>query len=463
MRFAALTKYQLIRAGYNLNRFGSLFSRLMKFPKSTFGRIAMMIATLLIINQLVSYIWVTKYIVKPQVDQTMYLIAAEVNMVNQRLVSAPPNALNIARAEIDDHLRKTGIRLIDTSSGEPDALATARFYRSLTDALESSLLQPSEVRIEESDALYAWVLMPEQDRLWLRVPIASTDEHYPAPQLVFILAIIVLSLSGGWWVARSISRPLRRLQFAAREIGRGDRPGDLKVVGTTELKAVTRSFNQMARDVQQLEEDRTLLLAGISHDLRTPLTRIRLTTEFLTEDNAELRDDIIRDTEDMDEIIDQFIAFVRDGRDEKMVREDLNELIRAVVDPFDQPPMNIQLKLADLPDVYFKPLALKRLLANLVENARRYGGTELKVISEFDRNEIRVRVLDSGPGLKEENIEELFQPFKRGDAARGGKGTGLGLAIVRRIAVMHEGKVELKNRPEGGLEACLHLPRDDDR
>ena len=264
---------------------------------------------------------------------------------------------------------------------------------------------------------------------------------------------------GGWWVARSISRPLKRLEFATREVGRGDRPGDLKVVGTTELMSVTRSFNQMARDVQKFEEERTLLLAGISHDLRTPLTRIRLSSEFLDDQDQELRDDTIRDTEDMDEIIDQFIGFVRDGRDEKPARENLNELVRIVTSPIDQTSIKLTLNLQRLPVFMFKPLAMKRLLTNLIENAKRYGGNEITVISEFDDKAIRIRVQDTGPGIKEEDIEELFQPFKRGDDARGGKGTGLGLAIVKRIAVLHRGEVHLFNRPEKGLEACLTLPR----
>jgi two-component system osmolarity sensor histidine kinase EnvZ len=415
-----------------------------------------MIATLLVINQAVSYFWVTNYIIKPQIDQTMYLIASEVNIINQQLKGH--GQLSSLTSDLDSDLRNSGIRLIDSSAGEPNSLRQATYYKSLTKSLVDHLNMPTEVRIEESDALYAWVKMPENNHIWLRVPLAKNDVSYPAPQLVFIIAITFLSLFGGWWVARSLSRPLKRLEFAAREVGRGDRPGDLKIVGTAELQAVTKSFNQMARDVQRLEEDRTLLLAGISHDLRTPLTRIRLASEFIGERDIELREDIIRDTEDMDEIIDQFIGFVRDGRDEAFERGDLNELIKIVMAPLDQPPMVIKLELSDLPDYSFKLLAMKRLLTNLVENARRYGGDHITVISESDSNTISLKILDNGPGIKEDTIDELFQPFKRGDAARGGKGAGLGLAIVARIASLHEGEVILSNRPEVGLEACLTLP-----
>ncbi len=457
MKFPTLTKLQLIRTTDFLVRGRNAFSRFRLIPQSTLGRIAVMLAMLLLINQAVSYVWVTQYIIKPQINQTMYLIASEVKVINQQL-KGHSDVTPIA-SSIDSDLKNAGLRLINSSLGEPSSLSQATFYRSLTNSLIESLNMPTEVRLEESDALYAWVKMPEHEHLWLRIPLAKTDVNYPAPQLIFLLAITCLSLIGGWWVARSISRPLKRLEFAAREVGRGDRPGDLKIVGTTELKAVTTSFNQMARDVQRLEEDRTLLLAGISHDLRTPLTRIRLASEFITDDDHEIRDGIIRDTEDMDEIIDQFIGFVRDGRDEHIEREDLNELIRIVTAPLDIPPMEIVLKLSELPEYSFKPLAMKRLLTNLVENARRYGGNHITVISEFDSKAIRIRVQDEGPGIKDSNIEELFQPFKRGDAARGGKGTGLGLAIVERIASLHEGNVRLFNRPEKGLEACLSLPR----
>jgi len=457
VRFPTLTKLQLIRTGESVARGKNLFNRVLLVPKSTFGRIAIMIAVLLLINVIVSYIWVSFYIIKPLIDQQMYLIAPEVKMIGTQLKRN--SDIQLITKTIDSDLRSAGIRLIDSSNGEPDALIQATYYKTLTNSLVKQLNMPTEVRLEESDALYAWIKMPEHRHLWLRVPLANTETPYPAPQAVYIATITLLSLLGGWWVARSISRPLKRLEFAAREVGRGDRPGELKVVGTTELKAVTQSFNQMAHDVQQFEEDRTLLLAGISHDLRTPLTRIRLASEFISEKDQELQQDIIRDTEDMDEIIDQFIGYVRDGRDEHLEREDLNELIRIVTAPLDQPPMEIKLVLSELPEFTFKPLAMKRLLTNLVENAKRYGGNKLTVISEYDKQFIRLRVQDEGPGIKEDAIEELFQPFKRGDAARGGKGTGLGLAIVAKIANLHEGEIELFNRPDKGLEACLTLPR----
>ncbi len=456
MRFPTLTKFRLIRTAGILQRLFRFKSGFSIVPKKTFGRVALMLAIILIINQAVSYYWVSTYVIKPQIDQTMYLLASEVRMIEQQLSknNSPETVF-----EIDSDLRDVGIRLVDAAVNEPAQLQSAQYYHSLTGALIGALNRKTEVRLEESDALYAWIRIPSTETLWLRVPLAELQEIYPPPQLIFVAAITFLSLAGGWWVAQSIIRPLKRLEFATREVGRGDRPGDLKVVGTREMRAVTKAFNQMARDVEQLEEDRTLLLAGISHDLRTPITRVRLACEFLPDSESEAREGIIRDTEDMDEIIDQFIGFVRDGRDESFKREDLNELAKAIATSYEGLDRDVRLELSELPKYTFKPLAMKRLVMNLVENAIRYGREPITISTNYDKENMYVRVLDQGDGIDEDKIEELFQPFKRGNSSRTGKGTGLGLAIVRRIAVLHEGDISLLNRPEGGVEARLLLPR----
>ena len=251
---------------------------------------------------------------------------------------------------------------------------------------------------------------------------------------------------------------MRRLEFAAREIGRGDNPGQLKEEGLEEMVTVTRAFNQMARNVQQLEEDRTLLLAGVSHDLRTPLTRIRLATEFMGEDEAEVREGIVRDTEDMDQIIDQFISFVRDGRDERDQVGDLNALVEDCIKSARIQTQDISYEFDELPPLPFKPMAMKRLVTNLIMNGLKYAGAPLEVKTSVVGNSVRVSVFDQGPGIDEKEMERLFQPFSRGNSARSGGGSGLGLAIVQRIAELHRGKVSLHNRKEGGLEARLEFP-----
>ncbi len=423
-------------------------------PKSTFGRIALLIGGLLLINQFISYYSVTIYIVQPFVRQVMHLVAMQVKVhAMGEFIDLPPEVTEQYKAA-------TQIETLNTVAANARGLGEAVLYKTLTDELNRQLNGPlpSEVRIEESDGLWLWVSSPYKPDVWLRVPMPLFDSVYPPPLVIYLSVISLLSLLGGWVFARQISRPMRRLEFAARELGRGDAPGALKETGTQELVAVTRAFNQMARDIHQLEQDRTMLLAGISHDLRTPLTRIRLSSEFLPDEFADLRDGIVRDTEDMDEIIAQFISFVRDGRDERSEPGDLNALARAAGEAAAINHGDVRFDLGDIPPVPFKALAMKRLIRNLIENALRYAGPPVTIRTRMENTFVVLSVLDEGPGINEADIPRLFQPFTRGDSARGGRGTGLGLAIVKRIAEMHKARISLHNRPEGGLEARLRIP-----
>lgn len=423
-------------------------------PRSTFGRITFLIGALLLINQFISYYSISVYVVQPFMRQTMHLTAMQARL--PELEAKPVSDV----VWLIEHYRTRGVEAFGESEAGEKGLHQALHYNSLSRELNDALGPdlPSEVRIEDSAMPAYWVRSPYNASVWLRVPMPSQDDAYPPPLVIYLSVISLLSLAGGWIFARNISRPLRRLEFAARELGRGDAPGNLRETGTQELIAVTRAFNNMARDLHQMEQDRTMLLAGISHDLRTPLTRIRLASEFLPDDYAEIRDGICRDTEDMDEIIDQFISFVRDGRDERSEPGDFNALVKVSAEAASMNETDVRFDLGELPPVPFKALAMKRLIRNLVENALRYAGAPVTLRTRVDGKHVVLSVMDEGPGVNEADIPRLFQPFTRGDAARGGRGTGLGLAIVKRIAEMHRARISLHNRPEGGLEARLEVP-----
>ncbi len=425
-------------------------------PKTAFGRIALLVGFLLVINQLVSYFTISWYVTNPSMKQLVQLVASDVNTaIYVQHKDFPPEV----RQEI---MSSQNMELVSTRNGEPRALREAQPYKVLTENLAQYLNVPverTEMRVEESDKIYYWVKSPRHSNIWIRVAMEPFEGFNIHPPLVYFTAILLLSLLGGWIFTRQISRPLRRLEFAAREIGRGDNPGQLREKGLEEMVTVTRAFNQMARNVHQLEEDRTLLLAGVSHDLRTPLTRIRLATEFMGEAEVETKEGIIRDTEDMDQIINQFISFVRDGRDERPKSGDLNALVEECVLANRIKEEDITFELGDLKEVAFKPLAMKRLITNLIQNGLKYAGVPLHLVTGLYGNTIRISVFDQGSGIDEKEIERLFQPFSRGNTARSGGGSGLGLAIVRRIAEMHDGNVSLVNRPEGGLEARFEMPR----
>ena len=259
------------------------------------------------------------------------------------------------------------------------------------------------------------------------------------------------------------------MQRAAIKVGRGQFPPPLKEDGTSEMIEVTKAFNRMNQGIKQLEHDRMVMTAGISHDLRTPLTRIRLATEMLPEDQDWVKEGIVSDIEDMNAIIDQFIEYARQEQQERQTIANLNPLITELTDarntnqqfnPSAEDRQSIHLELNPLPNIPLRKVALKRVLDNLIENAFRYGSNHIEITTYFDNKQNRVvcKVRDFGQGIPEDSLENVFRPFSQGDSARNSGGSGLGLAITKRIIEMHGGQINLRNHPEEGLIAEFWLP-----
>ncbi|NVJ49090.1 MAG: two-component system sensor histidine kinase EnvZ [Gammaproteobacteria bacterium] len=424
-------------------------------PQGAFGRTALLVGMLLFINW-VAYSFVTAFIVvQPNSEILMKQLANQMNTI----VIHEQN--NVSPKVIEQFEQATGIEVFAFKEALGNGLDSAKHYKSLSDKLSEYLGQGTELRIEESDKAYYWILHPQQKDIWIRIPSIRIDYSWLFVVSAYLSIIFLLSSLGGWLFARQLHRPLKRLELAAREVGRGDFPGRLKEQGARELIAVTRAFNQMAQDVYQLEEDRTLLLAGISHDLRTPITRIRLASEFLGEQDEETKNGIIADTEDMDAIIDQFISFVRDGRDEAEQHIDLNTIVEQIVENNQLHQRDVRADLNPLPQYPVKILAMKRMLINLVENGFRYGKPPIEIATYVERAQIVITISDHGDGIPDIDVERLFQPFARGEQARTGRGSGLGLAIVKRIVELHNGQIQLINLSRGGLQARLTFPLED--
>lgn len=331
--------------------------------------------------------------------------------------------------------------------------------------MRTELGPDTETRLRIHHPSMLWVHVPSLGEGWLGVPL------YPHPLrgqqiwsvLGWFLGIGLLSTAAAWIFVRLLGQPLKRLVVASREFGKG-RSVRLPLGQDTpsEMAEVYRAFNQMADDVEQAARERELMLAGVSHDLRTPLTRLRLSLELMPASEREMVEDMVRDVEDMDAILDQFLAFIRDGRDEPVEEGDLNELVREVVAPYNQGEERVRLCLAPLPPFPLRRVSMKRLLGNLIGNALNHGGSGVEVASYVADGGVApyivMSVLDRGAGIDPQELDSIFNPFIRGDKARGGKGTGLGLAIVKRIAAQHGGSVELRNREGGGVEARVCLP-----
>jgi len=413
-----------------------------------------------VISHAVSYFMIQYFIVDRHNRMLMYMVSRQIELLglsNNFFTNYSPGASYVISSSLAN---KTPIEVYwEDSNRYPKAFKNAEYNRSMSKQAAYFLGNKTYVAVEKADnGIFVWINQTDFSDLWLRMPIDDQAGRGPTELVIFTTMILFLSLTGAWLLVKQLHRPLKRLAFAAREVGRGDYPGELKETGPFEMIAVTSAFNQMAKNVRQLEEDRTLLLAGVSHDLRTPITRIRLATEFLSKDDKEIKDGIIDDTQEMDAIIDQFISYIRFGNEEVGEVGNLTELIEQVAASYLKQYPDLSMQLTELPEVYFKPFAIKRLLNNLIENAFRYGAPPVTVKTEVQEKSIIIKVIDHGKGIQSMDKQRLFQPFARGERARTGKGSGLGLAIVYRIAEMHGGKIELDNREQGGLEVSFRLP-----
>jgi two-component system osmolarity sensor histidine kinase EnvZ len=267
----------------------------------------------------------------------------------------------------------------------------------------------------------------------------------------------VLSLVGAVFLMWRVNKPLEALASTARALGQGKNPPPVTEMGPGEVRAVATAFNQMRTNLTQIDQERVTFLAGVSHDLRTPLSRLRLGLEMLPADPATRRD-LEKDITDINLVIDQFLDFARDESSEKPQSMDLAQLARGAAERAARMQIAAKTDLADLPPLMLRPVAMQRALDNLVNNAARHGGGEILIQTwrETASGSLVLSVFDRGPGIPVSEIERLKKAFTRIDSARSGEsGAGLGLAIVERIAKMHGAKFDLLARVGGGTEARL--------
>ena len=297
------------------------------------------------------------------------------------------------------------------------------------------------------------------DDYWIMLPRGRAEDRIPWYWFGCSGVSLLLALLAAWLIVSHITRPLRALAASARELGQGRYPEPVAETGASELVQLSKTFNRMSYDLQQNAAERTEVLAGISHDLRTPLARLRLECEMsISDDDA--REAVIADIEQMNTMISQFLDYARGDGDESPIACDINAMVTQIVERLARTDTLLHIDLGKIPtSVNARPKALTRAISNLLDNARKYGGFPITVQTRCDGNNIIIDILDCGSGLPEKELERLKRPFTRLEGARtDANGTGLGLAIVERVARMHAGKFDLSNRPEGGLAARLRLP-----
>ena len=338
----------------------------------------------------------------------------------------------------------------------------------ITQEIKSRLGHDSVVAKSVNGVEGLWIgFSIDKDQYWLKTDRSRFDEATRSTWVIWLLTAALLSLAGAAWIARLINRPLKNLALAAKRVRTGDFEASRldETVSTHEIRAVNVGFNRMTQKLAKIEQDRAVMLAGISHDLRTPLARLRLETELSVED-TEARDHMIEDIVQLDAIIGKFLDYARPGGIE-LRPVSLNDEMESTLLPL-RKRGDIQLRVA-LQDhllVLADPVELRRVIDNLLENAARYGKSKnsgvamVDISARYQSKKVILRIRDHGQGVPADQLAKLTTPFFRGDSGRTAtNSTGLGLAIVEQTVARMGGVFELSNANSGGLCANLLLQR----
>ncbi len=357
------------------------------------------------------------------------------------------------------------IQIIDNPNEFPqvsDKLLADFFTNIFSRQVSKNIGRDVQVYFKFKPTPYLWVQDSKYPNIWIKEPVPHYSQYSASVLAGFVLGLPILTLLTILVLVRRLNRPLKRLERTATDyINLGHATVLPTDAGSNEIRKVNIAFNRLFATLSQAQKERTIMLAGISHDLRTPLTRMRLTAEMLPDDF--FREGLVYDIEDMDAILEQFISFMKDGSDEAVRMTTLDTIFHEIMVQFNGVKFHYHNDVKE--DVAVRPLSIKRLIVNLVNNAIRYGSEPIHLIAtilppsdDSGTPFLLLCVKDEGQGVAESELARIMQPFERGETARTTQGSGLGLAIVERIARLHQGTVEAQNHPQGGLQVCVKIP-----
>lgn len=387
--------------------------------------------------------------------------ASVVNLTRTALINAEASR----RTELlIDLAALEGIRIYPAEAGDEILpLPDTRRMRLLTEEVRRQLGDHTRLAQRWKTLDGFWIsfrLAPDDtDDFWVRLPAERLDDSDNQDWMVWVIAAFSVSLLGAFLIVSRISTPLRNLARAAQMVGSGRKPPALPEDGPVEIAIVTHAFNQMTGDLARNEAERALILAGVSHDLRTPLARLRLGVEMTGAPDEEVAP-MISDIEEMDRIIGQFLDFGRGEPSTPLQPVDLNAMIESLIEPHRLRGVDVRYTSPGTLRAAARALPLRRAVSNLIDNALRYAeGSPIDVRLWRDGADAFIEIGDRGPGIPPQEVERLRRPFTRLEAARSDtKGAGLGLAIIDRVMRSHSGRLDLLPRDGGGLRAVLSLP-----
>jgi len=430
-------------------------------PRTLFGKAALTLTIAFVYFALFTVTAVIYYIQIPVARRSADDLATFIVLAARTWVALPEQERTRFSSEL---FRRHGLAL----TTEPFILRASPTYIPYLYMLEHSLVQrtgeavPVQASMLDGQHWYWVVLKLGDSTVRVGFPSSRIGTRVPTALVMVLLGSTVLVLLTAMILTRRIVRPLSLLSEAVGRVGKGQVPEPLPESGPEEILNLTRQFNRMALEVRELVDNRTTLLAGISHDLRTPMARMRLAVEMLhRREDRQLIQGMRRDLEEMNRLIGQALALGRDLRANRKEPWDLAALVAEVVADARRSGAVVHWQPPAVCRRHLNPLALRRLLVNLVDNALRYGaGVPVTVALECEAGQALVRIMDRGPGIPGSQREAVFRPFHRLEGSRSTDtgGSGLGLAIVRQLADANGWEVALLDRDGGGTEALVRVP-----
>ena len=425
-------------------------------PRSLLARSFLLIVVLIVLSLAASVVIFRHVQQEPHAKQMAQLVVSVVNLTRAALLSAAPEWQDALLAELagSEGLRLHMAENTDVLKPLPDHPEEMRLMK---EKVRYRLGNNTRFASERNGEEALWVsFFIGHEEFWIALPKERFEQPVSEVLLPWSLLVFVLAIPGAYFTARQVARPLKKIAQAALQVGQGTWPQPLPESGAQEIVAVSRAINQMSADLAANERERALVLAGISHDLRTPLARVRIAAELSADES--LREGLAADVEQMDAVIQQFLDYARLDENEAMVPTNLQSLVQEVAQQFSAQARSLTLELRDVIQIPVRPLLLKRALSNLLDNAIKHGGAMSHVQLRREDDNIILAVADRGAGIPSTQHETVKRPFTRLESARSNStGSGLGLAIVERAARLHDGEFILEDNAQGGLVAKLVL------
>jgi two-component system osmolarity sensor histidine kinase EnvZ len=417
---------------------------------SLFGRLALLVVVVLLLSHFAGYALFrlerSQFQNRYAVEEATFLVDA----VRQHVAHTPDQPL------------PSRVRLVDPASSAVPAVQQddGSPLNHFLDDVRDRMPPGTQVRLGEPGKPPTLWVRQASDRDWIVVPVQPLRPPRSVDRMVLWLTIIfTFAVMAALFAAWQLQQPLRSLASAVARFGRGQPVPPVPERGPRELRQLTHGFNQMVQEVARTENDRAVMLAGVAHDLKTPLARLRLRAEMM--DEAKVRDGVVRDVDSMTHIVEQFLVFAHDGADRSEAVE-VDAQCERVVRSYRAVANSAAAVLTDLkagPGFLLPAATLDRILSNLLDNAHAYGQPPVMVSTARTSSGYTLAVQDNGQGIAAQDLMNASRPFVRLDPARGGNGhSGLGLAIVERLVRRAGGEWEIGNHGGRGLRVLMTFP-----